>query len=165
MAFRRRLILRIAAASPSRSSACDLPPAFDMSCYTLGRFDWHMACRRLASALSWRCFPAGHHELQRPCPTADPAVPSSPTNAPEVHAPPPKVGMYLVVSDREKNISDGPSGRFWRRYCTQIVLSKALCIWLSRQMLIPRIALSALLAPYRAKPCTATGFPTPTTGR
>jgi hypothetical protein len=35
----------------------------------------------------------------------------------------------------------------------------------SRQLLIMRIALSALLAPYRAKPGTATGFPAPTTGR
>ena len=32
-------------------------------------------------------------------------------------------------------------------------------------VLIPRIELSALLAPYRAKPGTATGFPAPTTGR
>jgi hypothetical protein len=31
--------------------------------------------------------------------------------------------------------------------------------------MIPRIALSALLAPYRAKPGTATGFPSSTAGR
>jgi len=43
--------------------------------------------------------------------------------------------------------------------------SKALCTGLSRQLLIPRIELSALLAPYRARPGTATGFPAPTTGR
>jgi hypothetical protein len=34
MAFRRRLIMKIAAASHSRSSACDLPPAYAMSCLT-----------------------------------------------------------------------------------------------------------------------------------
>jgi hypothetical protein len=37
MAFRRQLILRIAAASPSRSSACDRPPACAMSCLTPGK--------------------------------------------------------------------------------------------------------------------------------
>jgi hypothetical protein len=31
--------------------------------------------------------------------------------------------------------------------------------------MIPRIELSALLAPYRARPGTATGFPAHTTGR
>jgi hypothetical protein len=34
----------------------------------------------------------------------------------------------------------------------------------SREMFIPRIALSALFAPYRAKPGTATGFLAPTPG-
>jgi hypothetical protein len=47
----------------------------------------------------------------------------------------------------------------------KIIFSKALCTGLSRQLLIPRIELSALLAPYRAMPGTATGFPAPTTGR
>jgi hypothetical protein len=47
-----------------------------------------MAGRRLASALSWRRFSAGHHQLEHPPPTADPAVPSSPSNAHVVHAAP-----------------------------------------------------------------------------
>jgi hypothetical protein len=64
-----------------------------------------------------------------------------------------------------RNISDGPSGRSWCRYRTYIIFSKALCTWLSRQLLILRIELSALLAPYRAKLGTATGFRAPTTGR
>jgi hypothetical protein len=63
-----------------------------------------MASRRLASALSWRCFPAGHHKLQHPPPTVDPAVPSSPLNACGVHAPPLEVGLYSGVSVREKHI-------------------------------------------------------------
>jgi hypothetical protein len=61
-----------------------------------------MVGRRLASALSWRYFPAGHHQLQRSRPTVDPVVPSSPSNALEVHAPPHIVGLYPIVSDREK---------------------------------------------------------------
>jgi hypothetical protein len=61
-----------------------------------------MVGRRLASALSWRCFPAGHHQLQRLRPTADPAASSSPSNALEVHAPPHIVGSYQVESNREK---------------------------------------------------------------
>jgi hypothetical protein len=64
-----------------------------------------------------------------------------------------------------KSILDGPSGRSWCRYRTEIIFSKALCTWLSRQLMILRIELSALLAPYRAKPSTATGFPAPFTGR
>ena len=68
------------------------------------RFDRHRAGRQLASALSWRCFPAGHHQLQHPPPTADPAVPSSPSNAAVVQAPLLKVRLYLGVSVREKHI-------------------------------------------------------------
>jgi hypothetical protein len=64
-----------------------------------------------------------------------------------------------------KNRSEGPSGRSWCRYRTEIIFSEALCTGLSRQLLIMRIELSALLAPYRAKPGTATGFLAPTTGR
>jgi hypothetical protein len=41
---------------------------------------------------------------------------------------------------------------------------KALRTWLSRNLRVARIALSVLLALYRAKRGTATGFPTPTTG-
>jgi hypothetical protein len=72
--------------------------------------------------------------------------------------------MYTVVYVCEKNISDGPSGRSWCRYRTEIIFSKAMCTGLSRQLLIPRIELSALSVPYRARHGTATGFPAPTTG-
>jgi hypothetical protein len=106
-----------------------------------------MAGRRLASALSWRCFPAGHFQLQHPRPTADPAVPSSPSNAFIVRVPPPRSRTVLSSICMRKNISDGPSGRSWCRYLTEIVFIKALCTWLSRHLLIPRIELSALLGP------------------
>jgi hypothetical protein len=69
-----------------------------------------MARRRLASALSSRCFPVGHHQLQRPRPNVYPAVPSSPPNAPEVHAPPPKVGLHLTIFDRGKTYRTGRAG-------------------------------------------------------
>jgi hypothetical protein len=75
-----------------------------------GGFDWHMAGRRLASAISWRCFPGGHNQLQRQRPTADPAVPSTPSNAPEVHAPPPQEGLYPVVLDCEKTYRTARAG-------------------------------------------------------
>jgi hypothetical protein len=117
--------------------------------HPLGSFDNHMACRRLASALSWRCFPACHFQLRHPPPTVDPAVPSSPSNALVVHVPSPRSRNVLNSICMRKNISDGPSGRFWCRYRTEIISSKALCTRLSRQLLIPRIELSALLAPYR----------------
>jgi hypothetical protein len=133
--------------------------------HPLGSVEWPKAGRRLASALSWRFFPDGHHQLQHPPPTADPAVPSSPSNAPEVQVPPPRGRTVLSSICMRKNISDGPSGRSWRRRRTEITFSKALCTRLSRQVLIPRIELSALLAPYRAWHGTATGFPAPTTGR
>ena len=74
------------------------------------RFDRHRAGRQLASALSWRCFPAGHHQLQHPPPTADPAVPSSPSNAAVVQVPLLKVRLYLGVSVREKTYRTGRAG-------------------------------------------------------
>jgi hypothetical protein len=144
MAFRRRLIMRIAAASHSSSSVCDWPPVCAMSCLTPREGgDWHKAGRRLASALSWRCFSAGHHQLQHPPPTADPAVPSSPSNAAVVHAPP--LGVFVC----EKNI-----GRAEREILVPVSHRnhsfRTLCTWLSRQLLILRIELSALLAPCQA---------------
>jgi hypothetical protein len=42
--------------------------------------------------------------------------------------------------------------------------SKALCTWLSRHLLIPRIELSALLAPYRAGLARLRGFQLPPRG-
>jgi hypothetical protein len=74
------------------------------------RFDWHKASRRLASALSWRCFLGGHHQLQHPPPTVGPAVPSSPSNAAVVHAPPLKVRLYLGVFVCEKAYWTGRAG-------------------------------------------------------
>jgi hypothetical protein len=69
-----------------------------------------MVGRRLASALSRRCFPAGHHQLQHPPPTADPAVPSSPSNDAVVQAPPLKVRMYSEVFVCEKTYRTGRAG-------------------------------------------------------
>jgi hypothetical protein len=84
MAFRRRLILRIAAASPSRSSACDRPPACVMSCLSpregstgtwlveSERAPFHGAPSRLSIASSnarvpplIRLCPPRHHTLMR----------------------------------------------------------------------------------------------------
>jgi hypothetical protein len=138
-----------------------------MSCRasTPGSFDWHKDGRRLASAPSLQCFSAGHHQLQRSRPTADPAVPSSPTNDAEVHAPPHRVGLYPLIYDHENTYRTARAGDLGAGVAQKYFFSKALCTRLSRQLLIPRIALSALLAPYSDKPGTATGFPAPTTGR
>jgi hypothetical protein len=99
MAFRRRLILRIAAASPSRSSASDRPPAYGMSCLSpregstsAGLVDSERtlflgAASRLTIATSnardppvIRMYPPRHHTLLRYM----------------SHSP--KIGLYLVVS-------------------------------------------------------------------
>jgi hypothetical protein len=48
--------------------------------------------------------------LRRPRPTIDPTVPSSPPNAPEVQAPPPIVGLYAVILDREKTYRTARAG-------------------------------------------------------
>jgi hypothetical protein len=101
MALWRRIILRIAAASPSRFSACDRPPPRAMSCPT----------PREGSTGTWlvdaerALFHGDASRLLQPmCPTGDPAVPSSPSNAPTVHAPPLKLEMYLEASNHEKHI-------------------------------------------------------------
>jgi hypothetical protein len=162
MAFRRQLILRIAAASPSRSSACDRPPACVMSCLAPGKVrlahGWSTASKFPFMALlpGWPP-PAPTHARGL---NVYPAAPSLPSNAHDI---PPSMIVSSSICPR-KNISDGPSGRSWRRYCSSY-FSKAICTWLSRPLLIPRIALSALLAPYCAKLGTATGFPALTTGR
>jgi hypothetical protein len=166
MAFRWLLILRIAAASPSRFYACDRPPTCVMSCLAPRegstdtwlvdgeRAHFHGVASRLTIASSnarvpplFRPYPLRHQTLLRYKPH------------------PPKARLYSLEYDREKNISDNPSGRSWRRYCTKTVYSIAICTWLSRQLMNPRIALSPLVAPYRAKPGTATGFLAPTTER
>jgi hypothetical protein len=80
----------------------------------------------------------------------------------KMHAHPPKCYGMLVVSNLEKHI-----GRPEREILapTKSFFEKPNVHGLSRQMRIARIALPALLAPYRAKYVTVTGFPTPTTGR
>jgi hypothetical protein len=121
----RRLILRMAAASHIRSSACDRPPASAMLCLIPGKVclahGWSTASERPFLA----CFPACHHQLQRLRPSADPAVPSSPPNAPKIHALPPQSRNVSSIIRLRKNISDGPSGRSWRLYCTEITFSKS----------------------------------------
>jgi hypothetical protein len=84
-----------------------------------------MAGRRLASALSWRCFPDGHHQLQHPPPTDDPPVPSSPSNAAVVQPPPLKVRFYSAVSLREKTYRTGRAGDLGARIRTAIILFKS----------------------------------------
>jgi hypothetical protein len=126
----------------------------------LGSVDWHMVGRRLASALSWRCLPAGYHQLQHPPPTVDPAVPSSQSNVPEVQVPPPRGRTVLSsICMRKKYI-----GRAEREILVP-VLHGNYFFKSPLYRMIPRIEVSALLAPYRARPGTATGFPAPTTGR
>jgi hypothetical protein len=75
-----------------------------------------------------------------------------------------KVELYLVVLDCE-TYRTGRAGDHGAGIVQKLFFSKTLCKGLSRQLVIPRIALSALLAPYRAKPGTDAGFPAPTTGR
>jgi hypothetical protein len=66
-----------------------------------------MVGRGLASALSWRFFPDGHHQLRRPRPTADPAIPSSLLR----YMPHPlKVGLHPIVLDCEKAYRTGRAG-------------------------------------------------------
>jgi hypothetical protein len=74
-----------------------------------------------------------------------------------------EVGLYSVVCDREEHI-----GRPEREILVPVLhrnIFLSLCTWLSRQLLILRIELLALFAPYRAMHGTATGSPAPTTGR
>jgi hypothetical protein len=72
----------------------------------------------------------------------------------------PKVGLYLVVYGYEKTYRTGRAGDLGTGIAQKLFIQKPYV-----HLRIPRIALSALLAPYRAKPGTATGFPGPTTGR
>jgi hypothetical protein len=123
-----------------------------------------MARRWLASALSLRCFPAVHHKLQHPRPTADPAVPSSPSNALGLHAPPPRSRIVPNSMRPRKTYRTGRAGDLGAGIAQKLFILKALCTWLSRKLMILRIELSALLAPYRARPGTATplrGFQRP----
>jgi hypothetical protein len=117
-----------------------------------GSFDWHMAGLWLASALSWRCFSAGHHKLQHPRPTAESAVPSSPSNASGLHAPRPRRGTITSSMRPRKNISDGPSGRSWCRYCTEIVYFKS-----PPYMAFPTAAdpMDRAVGPHSPLPCQA----------
>jgi hypothetical protein len=104
--------MKIAAARPSRFSACDCPLPASRRASPPGGRGWHMASRRLASALPWRSFPDVHHQLRHPRPTADVAVPSSPPHAAEIYyAPPhPPIGRYLVVYGHEKACQTGRAG-------------------------------------------------------
>jgi hypothetical protein len=111
MAFRRRLILRIAAASPTRSSASNRPPACVMSCLSpresststwlvdSERAPFHGATSRPTIASSnarvppfIRPYPPRHHTLMRYT----------------SHSP--KVGLYLVLSSYEKTYRTGRAG-------------------------------------------------------
>jgi hypothetical protein len=123
-----------------------------------------MDVRRLACALSWRCFQAGRHKLLRAHPTVDPAVPSSLPNAPEVHASSPRVGLYPVVSNREKHI-----GRAKREIMAPVFhinyFFKSPMYMAFSKAVYPADRAVLRLSPCRAKLDTATGFPAPTTGR
>jgi hypothetical protein len=59
----------------------------------------------------WRYFPADHRELQRPRPTADPAIYLPRHHTPLRYMPnPPKVGMYPIVSSHEKTYRTARAG-------------------------------------------------------
>jgi hypothetical protein len=68
----------------------------------MGMPDTRTVGRRLASTMPLRCFPDVRWQHQHPQPTLDPAVPISPPHGSETHAPPLKVGRYLVVFGLEK---------------------------------------------------------------
>jgi hypothetical protein len=73
--FRRRMILRIAAARPYRSSGCDRPPScVAFSLPSRGGVNSH-GCRQLASSIPWCYFPDVRRHLQHSRPTAYPYVP------------------------------------------------------------------------------------------
>jgi hypothetical protein len=166
MAFRRRLILRIAAASHSRSSAYDRPPACAMSCLTPREVSIGIGLlgRRLASAIPGAASRlATTSSNTRFPPLIRPYLPREQTLL-EFMPHPLEVGLYSVVCDREKTYRTARAGDLGAGIA-QNVFSKARCRRLSRQLLILRIAMSALLAPYRARHGTATGFLAPTTGR
>jgi hypothetical protein len=82
----------------------------------------------------------------------------------KMHAPPPQWDSVLVVLGIEKHI-----GRAEREILAPVayksIFLTSLRTWLSRQLRIARIALLALVAPYRAKHGTSTGFPAPITGK
>jgi hypothetical protein len=82
----------------------------------------------------------------------------------KIHAPSPKWECIMVVLSLEETYRTGRAGYLGAIVALKMIIN-ALRTWLSRQLLIARIALSALLTPYRAKPGTATRFPAPTTGR
>jgi hypothetical protein len=113
-------------------------------------FDRLMGGRWLASALSWRGFPAVHHRLQHPRPTADPAVSSSPSNTSRLHAPPPQSRTIPSSVRPRKNKSDGPSGRSWSRYCTEIAYFKSP---LYRAFPIDADPADRVVGPFSPLPC------------
>jgi hypothetical protein len=73
--------------------------------------------------------------------------------------------MYRVLFDREKTYRTARAGDLGAGMTQKLFFSKALFTWLSRQLMIPRVALSALLASYRANHGTGTGFLASNTGR
>jgi hypothetical protein len=138
--FRRRAILKTAAARPCRSSGCDPPP----SCVASGlapRGDLRLSqgWRLLASAVPWRCFPAIRRQLQHPRLSADPSVPFFAKKWFADAAPAPSSGEYPRVFSRGKDISDLPSGRSLCQ-CTDIMFFQNPPNRASRQLLILRIA-------------------------
>jgi hypothetical protein len=142
--FRRRLILRIAAASPCRSSACDRPPACVMSCLSpregstgtwlidSERAPFHGDAFRVTIASSNAPVPP----RIRPYP---PHIYTIMRHMPHF----PKVGMYLVVSGYGKTYRTGRAGDLGAGIAQKLFVQNPM------SLAFPRIALSALLAPYR----------------
>jgi hypothetical protein len=115
--FRRRLILGTAAAIPRSSSRRDnlldvgavLPP--------MGSTRRQQAGRRVASAISRRCFrlsAASSNTLNQLL--IHPYPPRKRTL--HIHMPHPPNGTVCEEHLVAKNIFDGPSGRYWCRYFT-----------------------------------------------
>jgi hypothetical protein len=122
----RRLIMKIAAAGPRRSSRRNNPPFF--WCHVEPPLDWldrnRLASRQAASAFPRRRFLAICRPLQHPLLTVDPPVPSA---TKIFHRFCPRL-LIMIVSKRiyaRKNRLDSPSGRSYYR-CTDIMISKTL---------------------------------------
>jgi hypothetical protein len=109
--FRRRVILRTAAARPCRSSGCDPPPSCVASGLApKGDFKLSQGWRLLASAVPQRCFPSVLRQLQHPRPSADPSVPFFAKNISQTPPPPLRresICEYLVA---EKTYRTGRAG-------------------------------------------------------
>jgi hypothetical protein len=160
-AFRQRLILRIDAASHSRYSACDRPPACVMSCLSpregsIGtrlvdgeRAPFPGAPSRLTIASSAvgvppliRPYPPRHHTLLRYMPQ------------------PPQARLYQIVIGHEKIYQTARAGDLDAGIAQKFLFKSPM--YMAFPILVgPTNHVVGPLTPYRAKHGTATGFQHP----